>query len=554
MRRKLATAAIGAAIIVVMAVVNYLCIPAINIHSSGMWFYCSLALLLVCGTTYFVFYDENEILARAAVIVYGVFAAIHVILMIASWPLFHAQELHNIAQVTVSESGIADFADLSVEQNIQTLPLVDLDTAITLGDKKVASLAHASWFDVDDEYNLIQYQGKYYRLSTIDYAGFFKYNKAKYDGIPGYVLVPVTPENGIVTQEAQLVTLSSPIRYTPGAFWSYDLERHLHGQYPSYIFSKSYMEIDEEGVPYWVTGVERPTTGLFGGKVISSFILTSAQTGESQEYAVDAAPEWIDHVYPLDYLMDVAYWHYGYADGFWNNVFSKTNVLRTSYVYRNTSSSKEGAEKFANFYGYSSIVSADGEICFYTGLTAANNAESNLGWLVIDTSTGKMTQYNLVGAEESSAQAAVEQLVQEKGYEATFPLPVNICGEASYLMCLKGKAGLVQSYAICNMNNYSIAVVADTLDDAIRAYRAKLGDEAVGAVEVAEEAKTGSGVITAVYTAEINGTTQFYYVVGGELYRASITINEHQVLYDAGTKISFSYYEDGDIRVITTIQ
>jgi hypothetical protein len=170
-----------------------------------------------------------------------------------------------------------------------------------------------------------------------------------------------------------------------------------------------------------------------------------------------------------------------------------------------------------------------------------------------------MTQYNLVGAEEHSAQLAVEQLVQEKGYQATFPLPVNIAGEPSYLMCLKGKAGLVQSYAICSMSNYSIAVEADTLPKAINKYQAKLtGTEIPETTETVMpvpvgDVQTGSGKISEIYTAELNGTTQFYYVIGGELYRSSITVDERQVLFKEGTSINFEYYEDGNIRVITKI-
>ncbi|MBR5419336.1 hypothetical protein IK110_03760 [Candidatus Saccharibacteria bacterium] len=559
---------------IIMAIVNYLAIPAWNIHSSGIWWFWFAALwLFALGLSLIYFFDydfgDNEMEPISLIVTWiatGVFTVIFIICGIASSAMCNAHKLHDIAKVTVKDVDIndesSDFKDVAVIANQENIPLVDLDTAITLGDKKIASLPHASWYDVDDEYNLIKYQDEYYRLSTIDYAGgYFKWNKAQYDGVPGYVLVPVTPENGIVTQEAILVTLEQPIIYTPGAYFSKDLSRHLRNQYPNYIFDRSFMEIDEEGTPYWVTGVFTPTAGLFGGKVVNSFILTNAQTGASEEYSIENAPEWIDHIYSLGYLMDMAYWHYAYGNGYWNDTFGQANVLRTSYCYRDTNrSDNEGAEKFANFYGYSSIIDKDGQVCFYTGLTAANKAESNLGWLVVDTSTGKMTQYNLVGAEEHSAQLAVEQLVQEKGYQATFPLPVNIAGEPSYLMCLKGKAGLVQSYAICNMNNYSIAVEAETLPKAINKYQAKLtGTEmpegTTDMVDVAPvgDVQTGSGKITEVYTAELNGTTQFYYVIDGELYRSSITIDERQVLYKAGTTISFEYYVSDNIRVITKI-
>jgi len=559
---------------IIMAIVNYLAIPAWNIHSAGIWWFWFAALwLFAIGLSLIYFFDydfgDNEMEPISLIVTWiatGAFTVIFIICGIASSAMCNAHKLHDIAKVTVRDVDIndesSDFKDVAVIANQENIPLVDLDTAITLGDKKIASLPHASWYDVDDEYNLIKYQGEYYRLSTVDYAGgYFKWNKAQYDGVPGYVLVPVTPENGIVTQEAILVTLEQPIIYTPGAYFDKDLSRHLRNQYPSYIFDKSFMEIDEEGTPYWVTGVFTPTAGLFGGKVVNSFILTNAQTGASEEYSIEDAPEWIDHIYSLGYLMDVAYWYYAYGNGYWNDTFGQANVLRTSYYHRDPNrSDNEGAERFANFYGYSSIIDKDGQVCFYTGLTAANKAESNLGWLVVDTSTGKMTQYNFVGAEEHSAQLAVEQLVQEKGYQATFPLPVNIAGEPSYLMCLKGKAGLVQSYAICNMNNYSIAVEAETLPKAINKYQAKLtGTEmpegTTGMVDIAPvgDVQTGSGKIAEVYTAELNGTTQFYYVIDGELYRSSITIDERQVLYKAGTTISFEYYVSDNIRVITKI-
>ena len=559
----------GVITVIVGMIVNYLAIPAWNLRSAGLWWFILweglvfLASLLVQG--YLGDADMEAFLTCGKW--WLIYLVVFAVIGIGSSPLFTARQLSGIADVTVDSADLtgdsSDFADMTAKENQSTLPLVDMDTAIMLGDKKVAGLNNASWYDVDNEYNLIKYQGKYYRLSTIDYGDgdVFKWSKAKGFGVPGYVLVPVTPENGAVTQESVLVTLDKPIKYTPGAFFGEDLSRHLRNQYPSYIFDKSFMEIDESGVPYWVTGVQTPTAGLFGGKVVNSFILTDASTGESKEYSIDNAPDWIDHIYSLDYLMDVAYWHYAYSGGFWNSIIGQVNVRKTTYCYKNTDTSKkEGAEVYALFYGYSSVINRDGEVCFYTGLTPANRSESNLGWLLIDTSTGKMKQYDLVCVEEGSAQNAVEQLVQEKGYQATFPIPVNIGGTPSYVMCLKGKAGLVQSYAICNTENYSIAVEAETLPLAIQKYQAKLngtempsGTTETTAVSPIGDIQSGSGKISEIYTAELNGTTQFYYVIDGELYRSSITVDERQILLNKGESISFEYYVSGDIRVITKI-
>jgi hypothetical protein len=62
-----------------------------------------------------------------------------------------------------------------------------------------------------------------------------------------------------------------------------------------------------------------------------------------------------------------------------------------------------------------------------------------------------------------------------------------------------------------------------------------------------------TGKIVEVYTAEVNGTTQFYYVIGEDLYRSSIKLNELQVTWKVGDELTISYYEDGAIRVATDI-
>lgn len=576
---KVKASVFSALLVVLCGVIYYFTLPAISLASVGFWFFLILCLSCVSVIVMLFTYEKYTKPTRISWIIVGCVAALLLILGIASTNMFHANQAYSVADVTVSENGIEEaFPDISKAENLKNLPLVDLDTARMLGDKKIAKLENASWYDVSDGYNLIKYQGKYYRLSAINYGGFFKYNKAKAKGLPGYVLVEVTPENGAITQEANLVELDSPIRYSTSAYWGYDLKRHLRGQYPNYMFRGCFLEIDEEGVPYWVIGVVRPTAGVFGVKTITSFILMNAQTGESKEYDVSDAPEWIDHIYPLNYLMDVAYWHYAYADGFWNNAFSKTNVLRTSYYYRDKRDDKDEdeeseANKFANFFGYSSIVGKDGEVMFYTGLTAANNAESNLGWLTIDISTGKMTQYEVIGAEESSAQAAVEQLVQANRYEATFPLPVNIGGHESYIMCLKGKAGLTQAFAICNVDNYSIAVQSETIDGAIGSYLAKFNDDPEKLIQACLDISRGdesatnndlgmndpdisksdanepkgeifskTGVAKQIYSASINGTTYYYYLIDENLYRASILINQAQVTYVNGDTIDLTYY------------
>ena len=52
--------------------------------------------------------------------------------------------------------------------------------------------------------------------------------------------------------------------------------------------------------------------------------------------------------------------------------------------------------------------------------------------------------YSIAGAEEFSAMDSAEGQVQNLGYEATFPLLLNVADEPTYFMALKDNAGLVK--------------------------------------------------------------------------------------------------------------
>ena len=44
--------------------------------------------------------------------------------------------------------------------------------------------------------------------------------------------------------------------------------------------------------------------------------------------------------------------------------------------------------------------------------------------------------------------------VQDLGYQAAFPLLLNISGEPTYFIALKDDAGLVKKYAMVNVEKY----------------------------------------------------------------------------------------------------
>lgn len=475
--------------------------------------------------------------------------------------------------ITVEEG---NFEEDIAKIDINDIVVIDVKTAQKLGDRTIANIPNASWYDVDDEYNLVVINGEKYRISPVNYGGVWKYFKADEAGIPGYVLVEATEKDA----EAKYVELDEAMKYSPSACFEYDLSRHLRNLYPTYIFGKSFFEVDDAGVPFWITSVKTPQIGMRGALITTSAVVTNAVTGETEEYSLDNLPDWIDHVQSVKELMKSVDWHYSYWDGWWNSITSKTKVYKTSYYYKDREQTESQDEKktdlaaneFTPFQGYNSIVK-DGKVMFYTGLTPANNAESNLGFLLIDPRTREFYFYEATGAEESSAQGAVEGLVADLRYSASFPTIVNIDGIETYFMVLKDSAGLIQRFAFANVKNYAKCVQAETIEDAVKAYKIELGlisadigddkndDQNNNDQTTDVETVSLTGTVLEVKEAQIGGYTYYYFTIEGAdafVFMSSIeNSNEQPMKLQVGSKVHIQYYEsqkENGIGIVTSIK
>lgn len=553
--RNVVTGIIGVAFLFLL---HYMWHPAVTVHNPEIILFvivCAVvgAFALVPRNDY---YYEDDMKRWYPSIGFGIIAALCVIILligwITTWKVFHSDDYRAIPTIELDAEFDKDFPEVLPDGS--NIPYVDLETARHIGDRTIGKLNHASWYDVDDDYNLICYQGKYYRISPLNYNGFFAYNKAKSEGIPGYVLVNAE------TMSADFVKVDGGYFYSPSTLFGKNLSRHLRKQFPDFLFGKSNFEIDEEGHPYWVTAVNTVTVGLYGGYKESTFVITDAVSGVSELYSTESLPDWVDHGIGLSYVMTALNNYYGLIHGVFN--FSKTDVYKTSYEYR-TSGSK-GEEYDEPFAGYTSFIDTDGEVCFYTGLTPANMAESNTGFLLINCKTGAVKQYLFAsedgGIEESTAVERAESEVQNYGYQATFPMMVNVAGEPTYLMCLKGKDGLVKKVSLALVSTKaSTIVVGENLEDAINKYETKLISDKIldsTAVDIQPEVEyqTITGKIAKIYEVNIDGTTHLLYELEGQvnLFDSSIKLGLYQVKFQIGDTVTLTYelVDGGAYKVI----
>ena len=141
------------------------------------------------------------------------------------------------------------------------------------------------------------------------------------------------------------------------------------------------------------------------------------------------------------------------------------------------------------------------------------------------------------GAEEYSAMESAQGQIQEKGYNSTFPILINVENRPSYFLSLKDNAGLVKAYAFVSVTDYQIVGVADTIDGARREYLRMLGvvkdENDIG------ETESLSGVIADIASAVKDGNTIYYIYVGDKIFTANISISDMLPFLKIGDSIKF---------------
>lgn len=114
-----------------------------------------------------------------------------------------------------------------------------------------------------------------------------------------------------------------------------------------------------------LSGEMKYNIGLFGGVTVGRVVLCNAVTGETEDYAIDDVPEWIDHAYSADLLVEL-YDYYGtLKHGYFNSILGQRDCLITT-----------------NGYNYLAI---DDDVWVYTGVTVCKRRPVKR-WICVDES------------------------------------------------------------------------------------------------------------------------------------------------------------------------
>lgn len=466
----------------------YVNLPALSIHAQEFYWFVGIlcVVYIVCsfitsghgvrgGVREYLDHVKEQCIVPGAIIV--LLVAVFLLGGVSSWTVIRANSYKNLLTVEPGDFA-ADVAEISFDK----IPLLDAQSAMRLGDRKLGELADmVSQFEVADNYTQINYKNRPVRVTPLVYGDVIKWFNNRREGLPAYLIIDM------VSQSVEVVRLSEGMKYSPSEYFGRNLKRHLRFNYPTYLFAEPTFEINEDREPYWICPRVIKRVGLFGGDDVKGAVMINAITGEHQY--VEEVPTWVDRVYPADLIVQ-QYDYYGYyRNGFLNSILGQKDVTLTTSGYN--------------------YIALDDDVYMYTGITSAGGDQSNIGFILSNQRTKETKFYPCAGATEYSAMSSAEGVVQHLNYKSTFPLLLNISNEPTYFVALKDNAQLVKMYAMVNVRQYQIVATGATPAECEREYIRLLATQ--GITEQAEIIETSvNGKIVEIRSAVIDGNTVYY--------------------------------------------
>lgn len=360
----------------------------------------------------------------------------------------------------------AQFTDTVQPISQDQLPIVDKALARELADKKLGENPGLGSQVVLGEPVIQQVQGKLLWAVPLEHSGFFKWLN-NMDGSAGYIVVSATDVNDVTLVD------DYKIKYQAGAYLLDNLDRHVRlagGGLFRGVTDYSF-ELDDSGRPFWVVTTYK-NNWLFALPEANGIITVDAQTGAASSYGIDEIPEWVDRVQPESFITTQIANQGEYVHGFLN--FSNQDKFKPSAGHI--------------------IVYNEGDCYLFTGLTSVGSDESAIGFMMVNMVTKETKLYQMSGATESAAMSSAQGKVQQYGYQAAFPMIINLDGQPTYFMTLKDNAGLIKQYAFVSVATYTNVGTGESISAALRNYRQTLRENNSGKVDtsVGDEAVTGT--------------------------------------------------------------
>jgi hypothetical protein len=505
---------------IVFLVLSWLFMPTLAWGFWGTGFL--IFLVLAAGWAWnLAFMENSEVAARTAG--YGgiglaalFLIALILVPMLTTWSAFHADTYRSLLTVEEknfdTEQVLLDQTQARfVDQNLAKRSAEELlgndqglGSKVSVGTMSIQSISGRLWW-----------------VAPLEHKSIFKWWSN--GTTPGYIMVSAAEYSD------RRIVLNYDMRIGMGAHFGAYLPRYLYERgYATTGLTDFTFELDNEGKPFWVVTTIEPKVG-FGGFVATGVVIVDPVSGKIERFSIADAPAWVDRIQPED-IVDARIDDWGeFVKGWTNSWMAGDQVLNASE-------------------GTSLVYTADGRSVWYTGMQSQGSSdEGTMGFMLVDTRTGKASFYRRAGITEAAAKKVIEGQVQEKGYKATWPIPYLVSGRPTFISVLKDEAGNSQMIGLVSYDDRTVLAVGTTLREALRSYASQLRSKGTSlAIDGHVELKTFEGTVVRIGSEQIRSETIVYITidtVDGKVFSIPTHLSPEVILTARGDKVKVSAYE-----------
>lgn len=415
---------------IVLSIIFYLYPPAFV----GLWegSFRILAIPMIIGSVICIFINISDEDGKGPLLqVVKLLAVIITAAIILLTPAMHANELHDIPEVTVIENfsvanGVLDPIDT------KHVRLVDIDLAYSLAQNIMGTRDNlGSIYEVQKgELHIQIVNGHEFWVAPLEFQSYWKWSAKRTS--PGFIMVDAEDPY----TEAKMYT-GYNMKYMPSAYWGSWLYRHVYSQgYSDVKLEDVTFEITDNLNPRWTITTTRPTINN-DGYVVESLLVVNPESGEIKEYLTKNVPEWVDRVTPEALAIDYATWYGEFVHGWWNArgpfavVHEDVNKLTSVSSRDNGDSSSNNKQEMFFVYGN------DGRSYWFSGLTSHSSTDQSLtGIVLVDVKDPKkILHIKMTGANEQAALDIVNsKYTNFPDRYGTALIPYNIYGVLTYII------------------------------------------------------------------------------------------------------------------------
>lgn len=350
---------------------------------------------------------------------------------------------------------------------------------------------------------------------------------------PGYIMVSAEDDE----TEPVFKTLpdDKKLRYTPNAFFSFNLERHLRmNGYMNVGLIDFTFEIDDAENPWWVVTTYQPTI-INSGEKVTGVVVVNPTTGEIMPYSLDKIPAWIDRAMPKSMVKQYLEWYGEYKNGYLNTVpilGGKTNLLEP--------------EEPIMIYG------SDNTLDWVVGMTSKSETDTSLvGLVYVNSRTGKATYYKTNGGSTDKAildAVANNQYVKVKNLHPADPQIYNLYGTMASIMPMLNASHARQGVAIVDVTDIQKVAVGVDMNEALNAYQEMIGTKAKAVMEKTRDRQIIRGIVDRSHQEYQTGGTIYRIHLAGipHLFVGGKSLSRKLTMTELGDSVVIEYYASGE--------